>query len=192
MFHWKIIIILIIIQIIFYTNFNKQTENTKNCISLSIMNFTILWIKFNITLIDYSKSIIKKNTDIVTLHNKTLNLRNELIETFNKIFDNITIFENLINNQIIIKTNLCICININKQDEVKKYSEKLTENNNKLIKLFLMIKNNKINNEELVNTMNNHNKLYIKSMTHIKKIDGDELQRELVIGSIDTVKMLFI
>ena len=40
--------------------------------------------------------------------------------------------------------------------------------------------------------MNNHEQLYIKTMSNIKKINNDELQRELVLGSIDTVKLLFI
>lgn len=194
MFHWKIIIILAIIQIIFNIYNYKQTDTPKenNCINSSIINLTLLWIKFSITLIDYSKSIIKNNANIVLMHNKTIEMRDKLFETFNKIYHNTQNFEKIINNQIIIKTNLCISINMDNKDKIKEYTEKLTENNKKLINFFSTIKNNKANNDELTKTINNHNELYIKSMSNIKKIDNDELQRELVIGSIDTAKILFI
>jgi hypothetical protein len=192
MFHWRIIIILIIIQIIFFIYNYKQIPQNKTCINSFIIDFALLWIEFNITLIDYSKSIIKKNTNIVLLHNKTLEIKNKLLNIFNKMYPNIDNFENLINNEIIIKTNLCISINIDDQDAIKEYSKQLAENNKKIINIFIKIKNNKTNDKEFKKLMNNHEQLYIKTMSNIKKINNDELQRELVLGSIDTVKLLFI
>ena len=40
--------------------------------------------------------------------------------------------------------------------------------------------------------MNSHNNTYIKSVHEMKHITNEELTRELVLGSMDTIKLLFV
>jgi hypothetical protein len=221
MIHWKIIIIIIIIKILslvigFYTSDKKPTlyidnenenehkneyENkneyvemeNKKCLSPAIRDFIICWIKFTIEIIDYSKAIIKKEPNEEKYYNSLEKTKNELINLFYKIYKEFgDKFKYLINKEIIYKIALCKAVVYNNSINIIKYSQELKTNTMELINLFIEIQKNKQDQEKLKTTMKSHNETYIKSVQRMKHITNEELTRELVLGSMDTIKLLFI
>ena len=211
MMHWKIIIIIIIIKILslvieFYTSDKKNTlhidnENNneyveienKKCLSPDISDFMMCWIKFTIEIIDYSKAIIKKEPEQDKKYNSLETTKNELINLFYKIYKEFgDKFKYLINQEISYKISLCKAVVYNDSSNILKYSQELRTNNMELINLFIEIQKNKQEQEKLKSTMNSHNNTYIKSVQEMKHITNEELTRELVLGSMDTIKLLFI
>ena len=206
MFHWKIIIVLIILQILsfffnlYYEKKDKEInhdveieEETKVCISSDMKDFIMYWIKYTQNMFSYSQAIIKENNNIKLYYNDLTNTKNNLIKLFSKLNKNYSSqFENLLNDQIEIKKDLCYAVLQNNQKEIKEYSEELTNNTKELGNLFSEIKKDKANDLKLKGAMNSHADKYIKSMKLVKKVDNDELGRELVLGSIDTAKLLFV
>lgn len=213
MFHWRIIIILIIIKILssiiaqYYTNNKKHTphtdyqhkieqneseEESKICITPAINNFMMCWVKFTIEIIDYSRAIIQKYPNENTYYNNLEKTKDELITLFYEINQGFgDKFKNLINQQIIYKINLCNAIVNNNTNNFATYSEKLKTNTSEFGNLFVQIKKNKQNTEKLKSTMDAHTNTYIKSAKLMKDVTNSELTRELVTGSIQTVKLLF-
>lgn len=206
MFQWKIIVILIILQIMsFFFNlyFEKkekekepdvQVEEEKSiCITNDMKDFIMQWIKYAQNMFSYSQAIIKQNSDAKKYYNDLINTKDNLIRLFSKLNKKYSSqFENLINDQIDIKTDLCNAVLQNNQAEIKVYSDELINNTKELADLFSEIKKDKANELKLKEIMNSHTDKYIKSMKLVKKVDNDELGRELVLGSIDTAKLLFI
>lgn len=212
MFHWKLIIIIIVIKILsfiigrYYTN-NKINElhtdyqhkiqqvesENKICISPAIRDFMMCWIKFTIEMIDYSKAIINKYPDEDVYYNNLEKTKDELISLFYKIHEELgDKFKYLINQQIIYKINLCYANVYNDKDNIAKYSTDLKANTLQLGNFFVQIKKNNQDQEKLKSTMNSHTNAYIKSVGVMKKVTDSELTREMIIGSMDTVKMLFV
>jgi hypothetical protein len=126
MFHWKIIILLLIIKILsfiishYYTNnhvqkiFNEHNEQIYlenkqmklNCITPTIRDFMFCWIKFTIEMIEYSKAIIKNYKNSNTYYNNLEKTKNELIKLFFLIHkDYGEKFQELINKQMFYKIN---------------------------------------------------------------------------------------
>ena len=206
MFHWKIIIVLIVLQIMsFFFNlyFKKKDkeidsdigveEEKSICITNDMKDFIMHWIKYAQNMFSYSQAIIKQNSDVKKYYNDLINTKDNLIRLFSKLNKKYSSqFDNLINDQIDIKTDLCNAVLQNNQAEIKVYSDELINNTKELADLFSEIKKDKANELKLKETMNSHTDKYIKSMKLVKKIDNDELGRELVLGSIDTAKLLFI
>jgi len=206
MLHWKIIIVLIILQILsFFFNlyFEKKDkeinhdvgieEETKFCITSDMKDFIMYWIKYTQNMFSYSQAIIKENNNLKIYYNDLINTKNNLIKLFSKLNKNYSSqFENLLNDQIEIKKDLCYAVLQNNQKEIKEYSEELTNNTKELGDLFSEIKKDKANDLKLKGAMNSHADKYIKSIKLVKKVDNDELGRELVLGSIDTAKLLFV
>jgi hypothetical protein len=203
MFHWKIIITLIILQIlslIFTHLYEKKDDSVEIeqekkdiCINPITRDFILSWIRFTVNMINYSRSIIKESEDVNNYYSQLQKTKDDLINSFSKIYSKYADeFKDLINKQISIKTDLCDSIVDKEQDNVKKFSEELSENTNNLTMLFIKIKNNKDDDLKLKQTMTKHTNTYIKSLSFAKKASGDELDRELVLGSLDTAKLLFI
>lgn len=206
MFHWKIIIVLILLQILFFffnLYFEKKDkeknpdiqveEETKFCITSDMKDFIMNWIKYTQNMFSYSQAIIKENEDVKKYYNDLINTKNNLNELFSKFNKKYSSqFENLLNDQIDIKTDLCNAVLQNNQTEIKEYSNELINNTKELGDLFSEIKKDKANELKLKGAMISHTDKYIKSMKLVKKVDNDELGRELVLGSIDTAKLLFI
>lgn len=212
MFHWKLIIIIIIIKILsfiighYYTN-NKINElhtdyqhkiervenESKICISPAIRDFMMCWIKFTIEMIDYSKAIVNKYQDEDIYYNNLEKTKNELISLFYKIHESQgDKFKDLINQQIIYKINLCYANVYGDTDNISKYSTDLKTNTTELADFFVQIKKSNEDQEKLKTTMNSHTNAYIKSVGVMKKVTDSELTREMIIGSMQTVKMLFV
>jgi hypothetical protein len=212
MLHWKIIIILIMIKILsfiigrYYTN-NKINElhtdyqhkiervesEIKICISPTIRDFMMCWIKLTIEMIDYSKAIIDKYPDEDIYYNNLEKTKDELITLFYKIHkDQGDKFKYLINQQIIYKINLCYANVYNDIANVSKYSSDLKTNTEELANFFVQIKKSNQDQEKLKSTMDSHASAYIKSVGVMKKVTDSELTREMIIGSMETVKMLFV
>jgi hypothetical protein len=200
-FHIKIVFILILLKIlsiiIVYYNSNKNTENKKEkeiCMTEDARNFMICWVKFILDIINFSKAIIKNLPNFNQYKTNLDKTKSELYILFSKIYKNINDdkeFTKIIEEQIIIKTNLCYAIKNNDTQKTKLYSSDLLINTNKLSALFNKIKNNNNNKNELNNSLTSHTNLYIKSVSTMKKITDAELTRELVIGSFSTLKLLF-
>lgn len=202
---WKIIFLIVIIKIIslILTNYynkkhlssidiNTESEH-KICITPIVKNFMFCWIKFTIVMINYSKSIILKYSEQYKYYTELEKTKNKLINLFGQLHANSTAdFILLINNQILIKIDLCNGILHDDKTEINEYSQELIENTNELINLFIKIKQDKESNNKLQQTMNAHTLTYIKSVKFIKNTTTDELSKELIFGSIDTVKLLFI
>lgn len=206
MFHWKIIFYLIILKILsfvfmhyYYTNSYKnnnvdiEQEEQKVCLTPLVRDFMMCWIKFTMDMINYSRSILKKKPEQSQYYADLENTKNELIDLFEKIHkQHSNKFANLINNQILIKIDLCNAVLNKNNTEINKYSEELTDNTNKLSSLFSELKKNKEDDLKLKEIMNSHSDKYMKSLHFINKAGGEELSRELVLGSIETVRLLFV
>jgi hypothetical protein len=211
MFELKIIILFIIIKILsfilsqYYTDkhVNKiLTYDEKNytisnivCITPAITDFMIYWIKFTIEMIDYSKAILSKDTMATKYYIDLEKTRDELVNLFSKVHkDHVDNFKNLINEQISLKMNLCNAILYNDTTKVNIYSQKLVENTDKLSNFFNQFKQ-KVNVEskvKLQDKMSSQTDKYIKSIQFINKTNDNKIKREIVLGSIETVKLLFI
>lgn len=203
MFEWKIIIILIILQVLsFIFNLyyekkekdnNIEPEDKNICITPLMKDFLMIWIKYSQNIFTYSSAIIKESSNINEYYDELNKTKENLINIFSKINNKYgKQFENLINNQVDIKTDLCYAILNQDKEKIKEYSEELTENTNQMGILFSEIKKDKMNDLNLKKTMNSNTNKYIKSLKFVKKADNDELSRELVLGSIDIAKLLFI
>lgn len=171
-----------------------ETNPTNICISPESQEFMFEWVRFTMVMIDYSKSIIRnENTDpLYLLLEKS---KDKLVELFDKIHQNINEqekFKQIMNKQIYYKMNLCIGVKINNQNKIKEYYEKLTSSNKQLEELFISIRKDKKNESQLTKSFSTHTNLYVKSLGVMKNVTDSELTRELVLGSIDTVKLLLI
>lgn len=205
MFTWKFIFLIVIIKIIsliltnYYTkkhpnsiDINTEAEH-RICITPIVKNFMFCWIKFTVEMINYSKSIILKYPEQDKYYTELEKTKNELINLFGQIHTNSTSdFESLINNQLLIKTDLCNSILNDNKTEINEYEQELVENTNELINLFIKIKQDKESDNKLQQTMKTHTQTYIKSVKFIKNATNDKFAKELIFGSIDTVKLLFI
>jgi hypothetical protein len=214
MFHWKIIILLIIIKILslilsqYYTNkhVNKiltdkdyihadSEEETNICITPEIKDFLMCWVKYTVEMVNYSRAILSKNLEHNKYYDDLEKTKDNLVNLFSKIHnENVEEFKKLINEQISLKIDLCNAILYNDETEINNYSESLVKNTDDLSDFFNQLKHNrdiKDNNNKLKNTMNAHTSKYIKSMHFINKAGNDEITRELVLGSLDTAKLLF-
>ena len=213
MFHWKVIILIIIIKILsfilsqYYTNnhvnkvlnkenskntINVETEEKDICITPVIKDFTICWVKFSVEMINYSRSILSKSPDHNTYYLNLEATKDELTNLFSKIYSkNTDEFKNLINEQMSLKIELCNAILYKDNENIDQYSKELVKNTQKLSDLFNKLKKNKEDDVKLKDAMDSHTSKYIKSMHFINKAGNDELSRELVLGSIDSAKLLF-
>ena len=99
-------------------------------------------------------------------------------------------FKNIINQQISLKLSLCYAIKNENKEKILSYSELLTTNTHQLGTLLGEIKKNKENELELKKSLTSHTNLYIKSLRVMKNATNIELTRELVLGSIETIKLL--
>ena len=177
-----------------YQYINEQVEiENKICISPAIHDFMMCWINFTIEISDYSKAIIRKYNDEDVYYNNLKKTKDELISLFYQIYkESGNEFNELINKEIIYKKDLCKATLYNNLIDISKYSEAVTKNTMDLINLFIKINKNKQNQEKLKLIMKSHTETYIKSVGLIKNITNSELTRELVLGSIHTVKLLFV
>lgn len=220
MFNWKIIIILIVLKVLsiifahYYIN-NKiekeQKTHTINvkigniesikaiesekeiCVSIIARNFMVCWIKYTIDTIDCSKAIIKKLPDFNNYHTNLENTKEELFTLFSSLYKNtyqVNKFKNIINQQISLKLSLSYAIKDENKQKIKLYTELLITNTHNLGILFSDIQKIKKNELELKESLISHTNIYIKSLGEMKKATNIELTRELVLGSISTVKLL--
>jgi hypothetical protein len=204
MIHWKIIIILLIIKIlsliIAHANTNTQANTMpyleseqKTCITETEKNFMLTWIRYTVYTVELSKAIINKNKNESEYYNNLESTKDLLIKLFYELHkDEGDQFKDLINKQVFYKINLCKSVVDKNSQATTDYSNKLIVNTHELGKLFSKIKTDKLNALKLSSSLNSHTDKYIKSFGVINKISSDELGRELVLGSIDTAKMLFI
>jgi len=86
--------------------------------------------------------------------------------------------------------SLCYAIKNGDTEKISLYSKSLTTNTHELGTLFSEIKKNKENEQELKESLTSHTDLYVKSLGVMKKTTDVELSRELILGSISTVKLL--
>lgn len=207
MFHWKIIIILLIIKIlsliIVHIHISKISENTtinseieskqNTCITETQKNFMLSWIRYTIYTVELSKAIIEKNPSQSEYYTNLTNTTNQLIDIFTQLHKNeAPQFKDLINKQVFYKINLCKSVVDKNTKSTSEYSNNLINNTHELGKLFTKIKKDKINALKLSESLNSHTNKYIKSFGLMKKVSTDELTRELVLGSLETAKMFFI
>lgn len=215
MFHWKIIILIIVLKILsfifsqYYTDnhVNKilkqkghivteieqeEEGNAKICITPVIKDFLLYWIKYAIEMVNYSRTILSKKSQHNEIYYDLEKTKDGLVDLFSKIHKEYSEeFKKLINEQIFLKINLCNAILYNDTSNVNIYSEELVKNTNNLSDLFNQLKKNKENDNKLKDTMNTQTSKYIESMHLINKAGNDEITRELVLGSLDTAKLLF-
>lgn len=213
MFELKIIILIIIIKILsfiisqYYTDKHvnkilthsekKPSQEQEICITPSIKDFMLCWIKFTIEIIDYSKAILSKDTKHTQYYSELETTKDELINIFSKIHKEYTgKFESLINEQISLKIDLCNAILYNDMTNISLYSQELTNNTNKLSDFFNQLKQNeKVDTENIVrlkDTMSLHTDKYIKSIKFINKAGNEEIGRELIFGAFDSAKLMFV
>lgn len=214
MFNWKIIIILIVLKVlsIIFVHYyvNNKTDNQQHtnipgdkinniesekeiCMSPIARNFMICWIKYTIDMIDCSKAIIKNLPDFNIYHTNLENTKEELFTSFASLYKNINQvnkFKNMINQQISLKLSLCYAIKDEDKQKIKLYSKSLMTNTHNLEILFNDIQKNKKNELELKESLTLHTNVYIKSLGVMKKATNIELTRELILGSISTIKLL--
>ena len=191
-----VLLILNILSFIF-TKIYKDKHNTNLvnnetiCISPTIKDFIIYWIKFNIEIVTISNSIILKKVDYDNNFYKLENTKNILINLFNKISNNAygNKFQEIINEQIYLKLNLCKNILDNDELNTNTLSKKIIENSNNLTELFLEMNKH---NTEFKKIMSSHTDKYIKTMKFMNKTGDDEIGRELIYSSIDSAKLLFV
>jgi hypothetical protein len=176
---------------------SEQSEKTKICISPKNQEFMFEWVRYTMVMIDFSRNIIRsKETD--QLYLSLENSKDNLIKLFDEIHTNSSEqekFKQIMNNQIYYKINLCLGVKTNDSIKIKEYSDKLSENNKQLEKLFIVIRKNKQEKtyeSKLKNSIDSHTNLYIKSLGFMKKATDSELTRELVLGSIETVKLMLM
>ena len=174
---------------------SKLESKSENdfCMSPTARNFMICWIKYTIDTIDCSKAIIKKFPDFNNYHTNLENTKDELFVLFNDLYNNsdqTDKFKNIINQQISLKLSLCYAIKNENKEKILSYSELLTTNTHQLGTLLGEIKKNKENELELKKSLTSHTNLYIKSLRVMKNATNIELTRELVLGSIETIKLL--
>ena len=170
-----------------------KSEN-KICMSLPMRNFTLCWIKFTIDIVDYSKAIIKNLPNLNNYYKNLEKTKKELFTLFSTMNKDINLtdkFKDIINQQIFFKLNLCYAIKNEDQMNILLNSSLLMKNSHELGILFSKIKTNKQNELELKESLTAHTNLYVKSVSVMKKTTDTELTRELVLGSIETVKLLF-
>ena len=214
MFNWKIIIILIVLKVlsIIFAHYyvNNEIENQKKkhalglkienieseneiCMSPTARNFMVCWMKYTIDVIDCSKAIIKNLPNFNNNHTNLENTKEELFMLFASLYKNtnqVDEFKNIINQQISLKLSLCYAIKDEDTQKIKFYSKSLMTNTHNLEILFNDIQKNKKNELELKKALTSHTNIYIKSLGEMKKATNIELTRELVLGSINTVKLL--
>jgi len=174
------------------TNANKDSDATNKCINKYQLDFIISWVKYTIDMQDCSKAIIA-NSNISSTYNNLEKSFNELISLFAKLYDNqyVIRLKDLINEQIFVKINLCIATKNNSQDLIKTYIEYLSDNICQLTNLFNEIRLDKLNTG-IKSGLQSHSNLYIKSIHTIKPIVNDEINRKIIIGSMETIKLLFV
>jgi hypothetical protein len=213
MFHWKIIIALIIIKILslIIAQFYSTKSNTSHtyyqykleqaeaeaenrvCVTPAMRDFMMSCVKYAIDMCNYSESIIKKYPNEQIYYNNLEKTKNNMISLFFEINNEKgDIFEDLINEQISIKINLCNSVVNNNQNLTTQYSQDLKTNTEKLGNLFIELKKNKQEKSNLKIAMNSHTETYIKSVGLMKKATNTELDRELILGSIESAKLLFV
>ena len=214
MFNWKIIIILIVLKVlsIIFAHYyvNNKTDNQLHinipddkinnieseneiCMSPIARNFMICWIKYTIDTIDCSKAIIKNLPDFNIYHTNLENTKEELFTSFASLYKNtnqVNKFKNMINQQISLKLSLCYAIKDEDKQKIKLYSKSLMTNTHNFEILFNDIQKNKKNELELKESLTSHTNVYIKSLGVMKKATNIELTRELILGSIGTIKLL--
>jgi hypothetical protein len=225
MFHWKIILILVVLKILsiiiahyYYSSKENNKDNQLNnmvefeneirneykneienkmCMTLTQRNFMICWIKYTMDMIDCSKAIIKNLPNLNNYYSNLTNTKEEMFGLFAEIHKNdnehnnlVMTFNKIINQQISIKISLCYAIKNDNKEKISQYSKLLITNTQELGFFFGKIKKNKQTELELTKSLSTHTNLYIKTCGTMKKVADVELTRQLILGSIDIVKLL--
>lgn len=176
-----------------YGKYDKMESENETCITPTERNFMICWIKYTVDMIDCSKAIIKNLPNFNNYHTNLENTKDELLKSFADLYkdtNQFSKFKNIIDKQTSLKLSLCYAIKDEDRQKISLYSKLLTANTHEFGTLFGEIKKNKENEQELKSSLTLHTSLYVKSLGAMKKATNDELSRELIFGSITTVKLL--
>jgi hypothetical protein len=174
-------------------NHNTTNTNNEKCINPKTQDFIFGWIKLTIDVINCSNIIINNNDNVLLLKSlqNVITNKNQLIILFNDIYlePNIqNIFRQLIDEEIDIKIILCYKIKENNKQQIYYYSQLLLKNSHDLGNFF-----NDINkNPKIKLSIDEHTKLYIKSLHFIKKTSNVEITRDLLLSSLTTVRNLVL
>jgi hypothetical protein len=172
---------------------SESESESEICMSRIARNFMICWIKYTIDTIDCSKAIVQKLPNFNNYHTNLENTKDELFVLFTDLYkdtNQVEKFKTIINQQISLKISLCYAIKNEDKAKISSYSSLLITNSHELGILFSEIKKYKKNELELKSSLSTHTNLYIKSLTVMKKATSIELTRELVLGSVTTIKLL--